>query len=95
VDLLGPSGPHPGDRVRRLGKTARRRAVNEAVKDVAGYLSNTPPVCRSAYIDPRTIDRFDSGETIRRVLDREINGAEPSRFAERERIERAVLDLIR
>jgi DNA topoisomerase-1 len=78
-----------------LSKTARRRAVNEAVKDVAGYLSNTPSVCRSAYIDPRVIDRFDSGETIHRVLDREINGAEPSRFAERERIERAVLDLIR
>lgn len=41
------------------------------------------------------IDRFDSGETIRHALDREINGAGPSRFAERERIERAVLDLIR
>jgi hypothetical protein len=40
------------------------------------------------------MDRFDSGETIRRVLNREINGAEPSRFAERGRIERAVLDLI-
>ena len=84
-----------GHQPSELSKTARRRAVNEAVKDVAGYLSNTPSVCRSAYIDPRVIDRFDSGETIRRALDHEINGAEPSRFADRERIERAVLDLIR
>jgi DNA topoisomerase IB len=78
-----------------LSKTARPRAVNEAVKDVAGYLSNTPSVCRSAYIDPRVIDRFDSGDTIRRALDREINGADPGEFPDRARIERAVLSLIR
>jgi len=78
-----------------LSKAAHRRVVNEAVKDVAGYLSNTPSVCRSAYIDPRVIDRFDSGETIRRALDREINGTEPGEFPHRERIEAAVLKLIR
>ncbi len=77
-----------------LGRVAHRRAVNEAVKDVAGYLSNTPSVCRSAYIDPRVIDRFDSGDTIRDALDREIDGAEPGEFPHRERIEAAVLDLI-
>jgi DNA topoisomerase-1 len=78
-----------------LSRTARRRAVNEAVKDVAAYLSNTPAVCRSAYIDPRVIDRFDSGETIRPALDREIDGADPGEFPDRERIEVAVLDLLR
>ena len=78
-----------------LGTTARRRAVNEAVKQVAEYLSNTPSVCRSAYIDPRVIDRFDSGETIRPALDHEMNGTEPGEFPERERIEAAVLALIR
>jgi DNA topoisomerase I len=78
-----------------LGRVAHRRAVNEAVKDVAGYLSNTPSVCRSAYIDPRVIDRFDSGDTIRDALDREIDGAEPGEFPHRERIEATVLDLIR
>jgi DNA topoisomerase I len=78
-----------------LSRTARRRATNEAVKDVARYLSNTPSVCRSAYIDPRVIDRFDSGETIRGSLDREIDGAEPDEFPHRERIEAAVLELIR
>jgi len=78
-----------------LSKTARRRATNEAVKAVAGYMSNTPSVCRSAYIDPRVIDRFDSGDTIRGALDRELNGAEPGEFPHRERIEAAVLELIR
>jgi DNA topoisomerase-1 len=77
-----------------LSRTARRRVTNEAVKSVAGYLSNTPSVCRSAYIDPRVIDRFDSGDTIRGALDREINGAGPDEFANRERIEAAVLELI-
>jgi DNA topoisomerase I len=78
-----------------LSRTARRRAINEAVKDVAAYLSNTPSVCRSAYIDPRVIDRFDSGETIRSALDRAIDGSDPGEFPDRERIEEAVLDLIR
>lgn len=80
---------------KELSKTARRRAVNAAVKDVAGYLSNTPSVCRSSYIDPRVIDRFDSGDTIRDALDRELNGTEPGEFPDRERIEAAVLALLR
>jgi DNA topoisomerase I len=79
----------------RMSKTARRRAANEAVKAVAKYLSNTPAVCRSAYIDPRVMDRFDSGDTIRDALDREMNGAEPGEFPDRERIEGAVLRLVR
>jgi len=79
----------------RMSKTARRRAANETVKAVAKYLSNTPAVCRSAYIDPRVMDRFDSGDTIRDALDREMNGAEPGEFPNRERIEAAVLRLVR
>jgi DNA topoisomerase I len=75
-------------------KTARRRAINEAVERVAAYLSNTPAVCRSAYIDPRVIDRFDSGETIRKALDRLTDRTDPGRFPDRERIEVAVLRLI-
>jgi hypothetical protein len=41
------------------------------------------------------IDRFDSGDTIGGALDRELNGAEPGGFPHRERIEAAVLKLIR
>ena len=46
----------------------RRREVAEAVAKVADHLGNTPAVSRSAYIDPRVIDRFEEGETIGSTL---------------------------
>ena len=73
-------------------KTARKRRVNEAVKGVAFFLGNTPAVCRASYIDPRVIDRFQSGWTI----GIELRPAEDP-FAQdrrRRRMERAVIDLI-
>ena len=75
-------------------KTARKRAAAAATKVVAEYLSNTPAVCRSAYIDPRVFDRYDSGETIRGSLRRIVAGTGPDEFPEREKIERAVLRLL-
>jgi DNA topoisomerase IB len=42
-----------------------RRAVTAVIQQVAAQLGNTPAVCRSAYIDPRIIDRFlDEDRTI-------------------------------
>lgn len=76
-------------------KTARKRAANAATKRVAEYLNNTPAVCRAAYIDPRVFDRYDSGETIRGPLQRIVAGSGPDEFPEREKIERAVLRLLR
>ena len=76
-------------------KSARKRAANAAVKRVATYLNNTPAVCRAAYIDPRVFDRYDSGETIRGPLKRIVAGSDPDEFPEREKIERAVLRLLR
>ena len=76
-------------------KTSRKRAATAACKRVAGYLSNTPAVCRSSYIDPRVFDRFDSGETIQRTLKRIVAASEPGEFPDRERIERAVLRLLK
>jgi DNA topoisomerase I len=75
-------------------KTARKRVVNQAVRQVAEYLDNTPAVCRSAYIDPRVFDRFDAGETIRGSLERIVAGSAPDEFPEREKIETAVRRLI-
>ncbi len=49
---------------------ARKRAVARAVREVATYLGNTPAVCRSSYIDPRIIDLYDDGVTIRPALER-------------------------
>ncbi len=76
-------------------KAARKRAATAATERVAEYLHNTPAVCRKAYIDPRVFDRHDSGQTIRTSLRRMVADSEPDEFVERERIERAVLRLLR
>jgi DNA topoisomerase-1 len=75
-------------------KTARKRLATAATKTVAEYLGNTPAVCRASYIDPRVFDRFDSGDTILPRLE-ELGGKfDPTKPTHRERVERAVLDLI-
>ena len=61
--------------------TARKRAVTRVVKEVAGYLGNTPAVCRASYIDPRLIDLYDSGVVVRtdlRALGDEVPDGEPA-----------------
>ena len=73
-------------------KTARKRRVNEAVKGVAFFLGNTPAVCRASYIDPRVLDRFQSGWTI--AIELRPNEDPFSEDRRRRRIERAVIDLI-
>jgi DNA topoisomerase IB len=75
-------------------KTARKRALSGAVREVAAFLGNTPAVARSAYIDPRVFDRFLSGWTIAPVLER-VGGPEAMVDARgRDAIEAAVLDLV-
>jgi DNA topoisomerase-1 len=74
---------------------ARDRAVRDAIRIVAGYLGNTPAVCRSSYVDPRVIDRYRMGDTIAdavRGLGR--NGADLSRPRVRAQVEKAVLALL-
>jgi DNA topoisomerase IB len=72
---------------------SRKRAVAAVIKDVAGYLGNTPAVCRASYVDPRVIDRFIDGTTIAGAI-RGIDIDSKFDLATRERIERAVLDLL-
>lgn len=55
---LGVSGEVAGT------KTGRKRAVTRAVKEVSGYLGNTPAVCRASYIDPRVIDAYQGGVIV-------------------------------
>ncbi len=71
--------------------TSRRRVASATVKTVAEHLGNTPAVCRASYIDPRIFDRFNGGITIGASL-AEMDSADDRRV--RERIERAVLDLL-
>jgi DNA topoisomerase IB len=75
---------------------ARSRAEARAVGEVAAYLGNTPAVCRSAYIDPRVLDRWRSGLTIAGVLDQLAReGKEPNGDPLTHGIvERGVLDLL-
>lgn len=74
--------------------TSKKRAVARAIKEVAHYLGNTPTVCRKSYVDPRVIDRFNTGWTIHPVLEAlgtdDIDGG----LLIQGRIEEAVVDLI-
>ena len=72
-------------------KTARRRAVTATMREVADYLGNTPTLARSAYVDPRVIDAYEEGRTIRAAVRREYEDRDERQAA----LERAVLRLIR
>jgi DNA topoisomerase IB len=75
--------------------TARRRAITRVMQEVAHYLGNTPAVCRASYVDPRVIDLFESGTTIRPDLQRLGEDAAPGTPATQGRVEAAVLRLLR
>ena len=75
--------------------TARKRAVTRVVKEVAEQLGNTPAVCRASYIDPRIIDLYESGSTIRGVLEQLGEDASYGEPAFQGAIETAVLRLLR
>lgn len=75
--------------------TARKRAVTRVVAEVAHYLGNTPAVCRASYIDPRVIDLYDQGVTVRPQLRLLGDGTAYGHPATQGRVESAVLDLLR
>ena len=75
-------------------ESARKRVVSRAVKEVAHYLGNTPAVCRSSYIDPRVIDRYNDGLTIQDELHRLGADARFGELATQGAIEGAVLRLL-
>jgi len=50
---------------RPQSEAAAKRAIARAVDQVSEALGNTPAVCRASYIDPRVLDRFRDGTTIR------------------------------
>ncbi len=49
-------------------KTARKRVLKEAYERVSETLGNTPAVCKASYVDPRVVDRFESGDTVAHAL---------------------------
>lgn len=54
---LARSGPQPS-------KTARSKALAQAMRDAAGVLGNTPTIAKNSYVDPRLVDHFRAGEVI-------------------------------
>ncbi|MDZ5622824.1 DNA topoisomerase IB [Nocardioides bizhenqiangii] len=71
-------------------KTARKRAVAATMREVAEYLGNTPTLARSAYVDPRVIDAYDEGRTIRSAVRRTYEDPDQRQAG----LERALLRLI-
>jgi DNA topoisomerase IB len=61
--------------------------------EVATYLGNTPAVCRSSYVDPRVVDHFQSGTTIKSALDGLVAEASAG-LSFQGAVEEAVLDLL-
>ena len=51
--MLANAGPTPAART-------RRRVIAAGVREVAGWLGDTPTVTRTSYIDPRLISRYES-----------------------------------
>jgi DNA topoisomerase-1 len=76
-------------------ETARRRAIARAAREVAGYLGNTPAVCRASYINPRVVELYEEGVTIAAALphlgDEGANGVPATQGP----AERAVLRMLR
>ena len=72
--------------------SARKRAVSSAMKEVAGYLGNTPAVARASYVDPRVIDLFNDGVTISPQV--AATDTDLSDGTTHGKIERAVLNLL-
>jgi DNA topoisomerase-1 len=54
---------------RPTAKTARNRVLSRAYAEVSHYLGNTPAVCRASYVDPRIVDLWGHGHTIRAALE--------------------------
>jgi DNA topoisomerase IB len=72
-------------------KTARKRAVSGAMKEVAEFLGNTPTLARSSYVDPRVVDAYEEGRTIEAAVRRRYRTADAKQAA----LERAVLRLLK
>ncbi len=78
--------PEPGET-----KASRKRAVAGAMKEVSEFLGNTPTLARSSYVDPRVIDAYERGRTIRGTTRRTHDTPDERQAA----LERATLRLIK
>lgn len=72
-------------------KASRKRAVSGAMKEVSSFLGNTPTLARSSYVDPRVIEAYERGLTIKGTTRRTYDNRDERQAA----LERATLKLIK
>jgi DNA topoisomerase-1 len=68
----------------RSTPSRRKKAVAAAMREVAEHLGNTPAIARSSYVDPRIIDLYEDGITVRADHRKVAPGAPMSRTLERQ-----------
>lgn len=75
-------------------KTERKRRIAEALREVASHLGNTPAVCRSSYVFPAVLRRYEQGRVIGQFFEdvAELSNGNARRV---ERSERALIELLR
>jgi len=78
--------PEPGET-----KASRKRAVAAAMREVSEFLGNTPALARSSYVDPRVVEAYERGVTIRGTTRRRYDTPDERQAA----LERATLRLIK
>jgi DNA topoisomerase-1 len=69
-------------------KASRKRAVSAAMKEVSEFLGNTPTLARTSYVDPRVVEAYERGRTIK------VRGSYDTDDARQAALERAVLKLL-
>ena len=94
VGLADPTGDSEPPS-RSPNERALRKRVNRVVCDVAEAIGDTPAVCRSSYIDPAVVDRFEQGRTVAKAIAGVADAGNGHVDGEARRdIERAVLRLL-
>ena len=69
-------------------KASRKRAISGAMKEVSEFLGNTPTLARTAYVDPRVVEAYERGRTIK------VRATYDTDDARQAALERAVLKLL-
>ena len=69
-------------------KASRKRAISGAMKEVSEFLGNTPTLARTSYVDPRVVEAYERGRTIK------VRGKYDTDDARQAALERAVLKLL-
>ncbi|MCW2736868.1 DNA topoisomerase IB [Nocardioides sp.] len=69
-------------------KASRKRAVSSTMKEVSEFLGNTPTLARTAYVDPRVVEAYERGRTIK------VKASYETADARQAALERAVLKLL-